>query len=139
MSFQSFPGAFWKPFDKALRKTKNPIFISIFASSLSSLRRTSSSTESNIASKACGKVKTGAVDTIQRGARLSKSESIAPMVNLPGSRRSNVRLAGSQSADKNDVFGSFHEFATVQLTHERFVDLTGSKVQLQSAVRTPPA
>jgi hypothetical protein len=40
-----------------------------------------------------------------------------------------VGLAGSGSADKEDVFGPFHELTPMQLAQESFVDLAGSKIE----------
>ena len=43
--------------------------------------------------------------------------------------RCNVGFAGARAADQDDVLGTIHEFATMQLAHCGFIDLAGGKVE----------
>lgn len=67
------------------------------------------------------------VDELDGGIKASLLPMMLDSVNRYS--RCNVSLAGSWSADQNDVFGFFRELATMQLAHECFVDLAGGKVK----------
>ena len=57
-------------------------------------------------------------------------DALAVMLDgLDADRRGEVRLAGSGTADQDDVVGVLEELAAVELTRQRLVDLAAGEVE----------